>query len=294
MTKRKQTAELDRQNLKVLRIVVTLAGVLGFITLVFGSLIPVLWPAEGESHLLSKASDAVLVQLCLIVGGAILQTSLIGWLYDKYHNLEKKTDETLQGLIAKEGLELIFSTDRDPEFADFLSRAITEARTDVVFAGLGIGYLHSNVLLLDAIRSSLRENSKLEVEILYGDPTNEGLKTRLREEHSYSGSVGLEYDEQWPLRYFNHMTSHLPHGLSESEKQRLRIGRLKFMPMLQVVKIDQTLLFSIYGTPNQRGRQSPWVVLGATKKHGLLYKFISDFVAYAKTSVNYKDGTARE
>lgn len=272
---------------KFWRIVIILTGVIGLGLVVFGSVLPVLWPLDGASHLISLSTDSVLIQLMLIFGGAILQASFVGWLYDRYSQLKQDQEESFQKLLKQEGFVHVFPADRDPEFENFLVKIIRDANSHILFAGLGMGYLNANVSLIDAVKVAVKNNPKLEVDILYGDPSNAGLQTRLNEEFIYAESVGLEYDVNWPERFFNHVATHLPHGLTDMEKKRVKINRLDFMPMIQLIKVDNTLMFAMYGSPNQRGRNSPWSVIHISDKNqeSNIYRFFSEFMAYAKKHI---------
>ena len=264
------------KRLKLFRILVTVAASAGLLALATGAVIPVLWPDSAPSHLISAPADAVISELLLQIGGAILSTALIGWFFERLANLESAQKEELEKLAQEEGISGVLKSHKDVEFEKILLESIDACEHELVFIGLGHSYFYGNDKLINAVRNRIIQQKKLKVYILFADSANAGLKQRVQEEATASAKLKLHYDLNWPNLFFDYVNTFLTQGLAAEEQARVFVRKLSFFPMLAVIRTDDFFLHHGYGVPHQRGGASPWIVLNAKSKKSALVSFLDE------------------
>jgi len=176
-------------------------------------------------------------------------------------------------------------------YTDFMDRFRNHARAatqEIIGIGLGLSFLaahhHENC---DAIRERIRDVPDLQVRILLADKSNPGLRQRYDEEHdanSVEGKVG--YEDDWPARFPRDIKRELTRDLSAKDRKRVNVGTLDFLPMIMLIKVDDTYFFSPYGSPVQLGWMSPWLVFQRPAAEDHWLSFFDRFIDYAQRHTN--------
>lgn len=261
-------------NQKAIKWIVRGAGFVGALTLVFGSVMPVIWPSTAP--LTTASFDAALAEFLKQLGGALFISAIVANLFDRIRAI-RDGKSALVGLIEREGIENVFPNSRDSSFTQFLVELIASAGREIRMVGLGHSYLYSNNAVIEALRNRLTAEAHLQLTVVFGSPGNAGLTARVNEEAVAAQGEGLEYDADWPTRFRQHVNSHLLHDLQPKVRNRVKIGSTGFCPMMMVINVDDTYLFAPYGAPKQRGGQSPWICCKRQGRNGHYVPFLSEF-----------------
>lgn len=186
--------------------------------------------------------------------------------------------------LEREGLRTVFTSDYDPAFgADLLSR-VSSAAKSVILAGMGLSFLKGNTELIGAIVTALQTSPQLSVEIYYGDPLNPGIRNRVREEARESARQGTAYTKTWPKDHSDSILKALRSKLRAADYARLSFRLTDCLPMVSIIRVDDAFVWYPYGTPNIRGKQSPWILMERTGTATTppLIRFLEESLSYYK------------
>lgn len=260
---------------------VYVGGVFFFLLLVVTIILKHLYSDPNES-IISEVTDAILFEAFTVISGAGFASAVIGTIIDQYQRRVGESQVQLSRFIGSEGIVEVFRSATDPRLIQYVQSLILTANSEIFFVGLGLGLLSHNRELLNAIGDRLDAKKNLEVNIFIGKQTNPGVQNRINEEKEWHDKNGISYDPSWVTRYPNEISTVLQHRISEKSRNRLRIVDLDDCPMSTVVKIDDHFLFFVYGTPNIRGSQSPWIAIDKTNGNGEIVKFLNEIVNFYK------------
>lgn len=258
-----------------------IGGVFFFLLLVVTIILKQLYIAPTQS-LISEHVDAILFEVLVLISGAGFASSVIGTIIDQYQRRVGDSQVQLNRFIGNEGIVEVFKSASDPRLIQYIQSLISTATSEIFFSGLGLGLLAHNMDLLVAIGRRLEEKKNLEVNIFIGSHKNAGVQNRINEERDWHNKNGINYDPSWVTRYPAEIRSVLNHHLNDKTRSRLKIVDLEDCPMSTVIKIDDHFLLFIYGTPNVRGSQSPWLAIDRSNGNGEIVRFLSAIVNYYK------------
>lgn len=236
--------------------------------------------SSPDKYLISSSLDAIVFESLIEISGTVFAAAIIGTIIDQYQRRIGESQDKFSAFIAEEGIVNVFKSANDPLLIQDLQYHVSNARSEIVFIGLGLGILSHNLDILENIGKRLNERKSLEVNIFIGNEKNQGVMNRIKEEKDWHLKNNLHYNETWVSRYPAEIRSAIYRTVNEKAKSRLKIIDLDDYPMATVVKIDEHFLFFMYGTPDIRGSQSPWVALDISNGSGELVRFLSSIVEY--------------
>ncbi|MBI5275979.1 MAG: hypothetical protein HY854_05910 [Burkholderiales bacterium] len=239
------------------------------------------FPAKDEYHCFAAESAAAFCKVFL------------GSTYTEAMGAETSRTTSQSSSIVREGVSDVFASDFDPAFTSQLVAKLNGARRSIVFAGMGLSFLKGNTALVLTLTTALHRVRELTVEIFYGDPSNPGIRNRIREEASDGALRGRAYSRDWPKTHIASIRRALESRLTSEEQGRLKIRAASCLPMATIVRADDAYFWYAYGTPNIRGKESPWIMLDAPGEDSELRKFLDTCIAYyQETSSDLSSGRA--
>lgn len=225
--------------------------------------------------LVSETFDEILFEIAIPIGETGFGSMVIGIIIDQYQRRFGEDEESLKRFIAEEGIVDVFGSATDSRFVEYITHLVEQARVEITFVGLGLSVLRNNRDLTYTICHRANRVKSLRVSILLGDPNNAGVANRLAEEKDWHQNQNIFYPDTWPTEYFGSISAILSTELTEEAKTRVHLLRLDTCPMLTAAKVDDQLLFFMYGAPNMRGGDSPWVAIDGKAKDGKLVGFLN-------------------
>lgn len=186
--------------------------------------------------------------------------------------------------IENEGIRAVYSSDYDPLFIRELLSRVRSARNSIVMAGMGLSFLKGNTELISAITSSLKKSRSLQVEIYYGDPNNKGIKNRVDEENRSSINSNRSYNRAWPKEHLDSIVKAFQNNLHPNDYARASIRLTNCLPMICVIQVDEAFFWYAYGTPNIRGKESPWILIDTPNEGGFIRGFLENNISYYRST----------
>ncbi len=230
--------------------------------------------------LVSAAFDGPFFETCKLVFGAIFGGALVGAIFDGFQSKVLNSENHFISTMAREGIQDVFSSDRDPKLIEWLSSRIDSASTDMTFVGLGLGFLVHNRELLESIANRISSRKNLKVTFVMGASDSAGVTSRAREEHEWHKGEDLAYDGSWVDRYPAEISTTIRQNLTKTELRRVKFLLAKSLPTISIVKIDDDIIYYSYGPPSIRGSQSPWLLLRIKESKGYLPRFLLRSLEY--------------
>lgn len=180
----------------------------------------------------------------------------------------------------KEGIRAVYTSDYDPQFTTEMLRRIRSAKSQIVMVGMGLSFLKGNTEMISAIASRLQERPSLTVEIYYGNPKNKGIKNRVEEEHLYSAKSNRSYNRAWPTEHLDSILKAFQNEVHPRDYERFSIKYADCLPMITIVQIDEVFFWYPYGSPNIRGKESPWMLVENRNSQGAICQFLENNIKY--------------
>lgn len=179
-------------------------------------------------------------------------------------------------------ISAVYSSDYDPAFLTTLRQRIEEARTEIVLSGMGLSFLKGNIESIDDIAAVLRKRATLKVILFYAHPTNRGIQNRVREEARESERSNRSYGKNWPTEHLQSIITEFQNRLLPDELGRISIRFTDSLPMVTIVKIDDRFFWYPYGSPNIRGKESPWFEVDVHNHPSYVSDFLKKNIDYYK------------
>jgi len=267
-----------------------IGGAFFFVLLVTTIIVRVLY-SDPSKALISETADAILFEILLITAGTGFGSTVVGVVIDQYQRRFGEYQEEVNRFIFQEGVSDVFRSAEDPRLIQYLLELIPDARSEMVFIGLGLGILSHNREILTAIGERLNAVQSLRVGIYLGSANNEGVKNRIHEEKAWHHENKINYDETWVTRYPAEIRSVLHRIVNGDSTDRLRVVIVDDCPMCTVMKVDDRFLFFAYGSPNIRGSQSPWIVFDGRAINSKWVRFLYDVVSFYQTTYRNSQNT---
>ena len=233
-------------------------------------------------------SPLIDVHIDIILFGAlktILSTSfgscLVGIIIDQYRERVSDYQENFREYIRDVGLISVYPSSESPELIQALATAINDSSIQISCVGLGLSAL-LNRELLDALAVRLTSERKLNVNIILGDQSNDGVTTRVKEEKiCHEHFFGFAYQADWPQRFPKEIKSQISIKLSTNDKKRLQVRSTKVLPMTGILQFDRRLFIFLYGSPNMRGgSQSVWLEFDNKEKKSAIVNWAKKVIEF--------------
>ena len=127
---------------------------------------------------------------------------------------------------------------------------------------------------------SVRSHPTLTVDIFYGDPNSRGIRNRALEEEEASKFENREYRKSWTNDHLHSLQKELQNQLRRDDHRRVNLCLSPFLPMITVIRTDNSYLWYPYGTPNLRGKESPWILVDGANNDSSLVRFLEANIGY--------------
>jgi hypothetical protein len=283
MTTSTQVPLIPKHRLVTLVLVTLGAGLLLFLAILFEEQYAGLDSHHQERNLLgSEFVDAVAFRTTEAIAATGMATAAIALVFEAYQGNIDRSRRLREVVVEREGVLDTFVSDSDPRFLAVAQEALSSARTEIVAAGLGLGFLSHNPSLVDAmVRSMNARHSTVKVSLLHGSESVNGVAARIAEEQSWHDARQFNYDKEWVTRYPQSIRDRVVRQLSAGAASRFDIRAIVFTPYVSVLKVDDLVFMSPYGPPGLRGSDSPWILLDGRAAGGFLLKFVSTFLEEA-------------
>jgi len=183
-------------------------------------------------------------------------------------------------VLDREGIRGVFSSDFDPGFSQALLSRMGKAQRQVVMVGMGLSFLKGNTELVAAAAAAVRKQPTLTLSIICGDPAYNSILSRVREEEAESKRAKKAYNIHWPQDHLESILKSFRHVLLREEYARVSISTADCLPTMSIVRIDNTFFWYCYGTPNIRGKESPWILLERPRPGSYLRRFLESNLEY--------------
>lgn len=267
------------ESLKKNKVIIYWTASLSFIILVLGIVLKSIYFVENK-YIISKSADSILFELTILVSGSFFTSSLIGVVYEKYQSRIVKDDTLLRRRFVDEGIMRVYESATDPELISFLLNEIKNSKSEVVAVGMGLGILAHNPKIVQAISEKCIKEQNYRFKVVLGDPNNDGVKNRIKEEKETLTLKGLNYDETWVNRYPSEIKGLLKNYIPRERNKSYSILCSPTCPLISAIKIDNNYLYFSYGTPDIKGSQSPWILVNGETENGALSNFLRRIFVY--------------
>jgi len=237
--------------------------------------------------LMHRDIDPAIFEFLIIVSGAGLSSIIVGSIFNSLEIKDEEFKNSIELIIKREGIKCVFENFRESQnVIGELKKLIPLARNEIVFCGMGLTILYENDELIKLIAKQFKKRTKPEVTIIAGHPENGGVTNRIHEEKEWSNEEDLDYDPEWSHKHISKIRKlfsyHLKKNQSDSNSKYLKIIESKNCPMFTFIKIDTTLFFFLYGTPNIFGPSSPWIQMISPQKRSVFKDFFENIIDYYK------------
>lgn len=201
--------------------------------------------------------------------------SVVSWLTSKYSSKKKIAKITSDDFI-------VFKNDADPAFVIRVCSSIEGSERDITFVGLGHTILRHNDAIKSSLLNAVTTNPNINLSIYYSS-AEDGLQSRLREEKTHYANKFMNYDENWIHEYPANIVAFLTSSLSDQQLDQVLVKRLTYMPMFNLVRVDNSYFFYVYGCPSIRGPDSPWIFISPDSK-SQMKSFFDRNLAFARAN----------
>ena len=174
----------------------------------------------------------------------------------------------------------MFSSDDDPRFVAELDARVRRAKHSIFIAGMGLSFLKGNNEIVQSLDRAMAANTDLRVSIFFGNPNSGGILNRVAEEARASDLTRRPYRPQWPEQNIQSVLHSFRAHVRAEHHSRVFITHADSLPMMSIIRIDSVYFWYAYGTPDIRGKESPWIMLAKRGKGGELVRFIDQSIAY--------------